>query len=417
VPDSEHVEAFLLAASHGGVRSNFGVVFSHITEPPVLDALLRKTHWLKDHQLQLCTHQVTRGVWWNDAELAKDLGRRDTEDAARVGEWVATSGTHDVLQDGLLEKLRLQVGGHFGARLRLLRIAMRRPRGASIQLLRSFLVDEDERLVRLAAREIVRRQPADYENILIQVMASAPESVRRVISRSVGQVGFDHYWERFDRMERSTRKTAGRAMLKVLADGIQRLERRLKGGPVEQRIKAMQIVQELGVADSVSPVLVNLCADPHPKLRSKAVALLAEINGVPPDLLMERALNDQDARVRANAIEVLEAKRRTEYVPLLTERARSSNHGRERANAIKAMARMRVGTAVSQLSNMLRDERPEHRISAMWALRQIGVWKMLRDVGQIAKEDTNLKVRRYAMTVLRGVADLLQSGTQSKAAG
>ena len=65
-PASEHVEAFLLGASHGQLRSHFGIVFSHIDEAPVLDALLRKTHWLKDQHLQLCMHQVSRGVWWGD---------------------------------------------------------------------------------------------------------------------------------------------------------------------------------------------------------------------------------------------------------------------------------------------------------------------------------------------------------------
>src|SRR5690349_3686423 len=72
-PAAEHVEAFLLGASHGQLRSHFGIAFSHIEEAPVLDALLRKTHWLKDHQLQLCMHQVTRGAWWGEAELAHDI--------------------------------------------------------------------------------------------------------------------------------------------------------------------------------------------------------------------------------------------------------------------------------------------------------------------------------------------------------
>src|SRR5687767_9324757 len=83
-PDSEHVEAFLLAASQAGLRTHFGVTFAHVVEPPVLDAVLRKTHWLKDHQLQLCMHQVNKGVWWGEAELDKDLARRDDEDAARI---------------------------------------------------------------------------------------------------------------------------------------------------------------------------------------------------------------------------------------------------------------------------------------------------------------------------------------------
>jgi hypothetical protein len=59
-PAGEHVEAFLLGASHGQLRSHFGIVFSHIEEAPVLDALLRKTHWLKDHQLQQRVLKVSR---------------------------------------------------------------------------------------------------------------------------------------------------------------------------------------------------------------------------------------------------------------------------------------------------------------------------------------------------------------------
>src|SRR4029077_15524900 len=105
-PASEHVEAFLLGASHGGLRSHFGVVFSHIEEAPVLDALLRKTHWLKDHQLQLCMHQVVRGIWWDDRELARDMERRPPEDASRVAEWLAVSGMHDVMQDQSMERIR-----------------------------------------------------------------------------------------------------------------------------------------------------------------------------------------------------------------------------------------------------------------------------------------------------------------------
>ncbi|HLL45814.1 MAG TPA: hypothetical protein VK399_03865, partial [Longimicrobiaceae bacterium] len=104
-PASEHVEAFLLGASHGQLRSHFGVAFSHIDEAPVLDALLRRTHWLKDHQLQLCVQQVGRGVWWDEPTLLRDVERRTPDDAARIGEWLGASGAHDVMQDERLDKL------------------------------------------------------------------------------------------------------------------------------------------------------------------------------------------------------------------------------------------------------------------------------------------------------------------------
>ncbi len=421
-PASEHVEAFLLVASRGNLRAHFGSVFSHIDEAPVLDALLRKTHWLKDNQLQVCLGQVSRGVWWGVAELTRDLERRNAADAARVGEWIAAGGIHDVEQD---ERLMLLLDHankaaanapqqSVEARLRLLRIAMRRKRGTSVKLLRALLGDSDERIVRMAAREIVRRRPADFENMLLKLMAGAPQSVRNVVGRAIGQAGFEQFWLRFDKLDKATRQQAGRAMLKLLPDAAQRLQRRAISGPAEQRVKALQIAQELGIAEGLQQVLVQLCADASARVRSKATSVLGEVPGAHTDVLIERLINDPDARVRANAIEVLEGRSDEKVVAVLAERALAAN-GRERANAVKALCRLRVSTAGKQLVDMLRDSRAEHRISALWVLRQIGWWQLVNEVGRLAKSDDNVRVRRYALGVLKGVADLLKD--QKKVAG
>lgn len=420
-PAAEHVSAFLLGASHAALRSHFGIVFSHIVEAPVLDALLRKTHWLKDHQLQLCMHQVHSGAWWEDRDLLHDIEKRTTSDAALVAEWVGVFGAHDVMQDERLKTINTRLlaadEDDFAARLRVFRVAARRRRGASVELLRTCLNDPDERLVRMACREILRRRPIDFENMLLQLMTSAPDSVRRVVSRALGQSGFDHFWQRFDRLDRTTRKSAGRAMLKLLPDATQRLARRLSSGPLDQRLKALQISQDLELAEQLRESIEPLCNYPDAKVRSKAIAVLGELSTISSEVLIDRVMNDTDARVRANAIEVLEARLDTDTIPLLTNRARSS-HNRERANAIKALSRMKVSTASGQLLLMLRDQRAEHKISALWALRQIGFWQLLNEVGTIAKADESLKVRRYALGVLRGVAELLkdrQSSTPSLA--
>ncbi len=411
-PAAEHVEAFLLGASHGQLRSHFGIAFSHIEEAPVLDALLRKTHWLKDHQLQLCMHQVTRGAWWDEASLMHDIDRRPAIDSVKIAEWIGVSGMHDSIQDQRLDALRMHSKDDFSARLRLLRVAISRKRGASVELIKSFLHDPDERLARIAAHDLVRRRPKDFENVLLQVMTTAPESVRKVIGRSIGQVGFEQFWQRFDKMEPATRKQAGRAMLKLLPDALSRLSRRLSSGPNEQRVKALQITQELNLAEALRNALIPLCSHPHARVRSKAVSVLGEVPAIATEVILEKVLNDSDARVRANAIEVLETKQAQEYVPLLAQRARST-HNRERANAIKAMGKMKVATASNQLLGMLRDQRSEHRISAMWALRQIGWWNLLNEVGRIAKSDPDQKAKRYALTVLRSIADAV--ATQRKA--
>ena len=413
-PDSEHIEAFLLGASQGQLRSHFGIVFSHIDEAPVLDALLRKTHWLKDHQLQLCMHQVTRGMWWDASSLARDIDRRPPGDAARIAEWLATSGVHDVVQDDRMERLLRHAEGNFGARLRLLRVAARRKRGSSVNLLRSMLSDRDERLMRMAAREIVRRRPPDYQNALLQLMTDAPESVRRVVSRAIGQSGFEQFWDRFDRLERSTRQQAGKAMLKLLPDGIARLKRRLGSPTPESKIKALQIAQELDLGASIQDELAHLCNDPNPHIRSKAVMVAGEVPAMAERVLVDRLINDPDSRVRANAIEVMDAQTQPKMLSVLAQRARS-HHNRERANAIKALMDMRVGAAAVQLGHMLRDPRPEHRVSALWALRQTGWWQLLTEVGRLAREDDNLRVRRYALTVLKVAASTAQNQDQKKA--
>jgi HEAT repeat protein len=357
-------------------------------------------------------HQVQRGVWLDGESLAKDLERREGAEVGRIAEWIGASGVHDAVQDERLIQLLRKANP--AGRLAILRVAARRKRGASVQLIKQMLSDPDERIARLAAREMIRRKPVDGDQVLLQLMGNAPESVRRVVSRAVGQSSFDSYWNRFDRLDKATRKQAGKAMLKVLPEAVTRLERKLNNGPTEQRLKALMVTQELGLAEGVREALIGLTKHANPKVRSKAVTVIGELPAGMPEVILDRVLTDEDPRVRANAIEVLEAKKKDEYVPLLTQRARSA-HNRERANAIKALHRMKVGTSIPQLTAMLQDARGEHRISALWAMKQMGVWKLIQQVGLLAKSDENIRVRRYALNVLKDVAEMVNEEKKRRA--
>jgi HEAT repeat protein len=201
-------------------------------------------------------------------------------------------------------------------------------------------------------------------------------------------------------------------MLKLLPDAPQRLGRRLASGPMEHQLKALQMTQELGLADPLRGAVTALASHPHPKVRSKAVNVLGQTPGPSVDVLMERVAQDADSRVRANAIEMLENHQTPEFIALLAERSRTANN-RERANAIKALHRMRMGNDGQALMAMLQDERPEHRISAMWVLKEIGWWKLLDEVSRIARSDPNLRARRYAVAVLKSVAEMVQSSKEA----
>ena len=421
-PAADGVDAFLLAASHGGQRTTFANSMARVADAPTLDGLLRRTHWLKDASLAACMAGVSRGAWWSDGELARDVSARCGDDAAKVGRWVAASGSADSVQDERLVAVRRHLltaePANVAARAELFRLAAGRPRGASVTLITAFLDDPDERLSRLAAREVVRRRPAEYRTLLMSRMGSAAPSVRRVIGRAVGQAGFDQFWANFENMQPDQRRAAGRALLKVVTDLPARLGRRLGAGggagagPVNDRLKALRMVAELGVAKQVAAPLVRLCGDPSPRVRSKAVALLAEVPTVPLDALVERLLNDPDARVRANAVEVLEGRQAGKtgtpgFVPTLVARARSGSN-RERANAIRALHRLRMDDVADALGQMLNDPRVEHRISALWAVRETGLWNLVGRVGQMVKGDPDGHVRQYALGVLRAVSDLIR---------
>ncbi len=428
-PAADGVDAFLLAAAYGGQRPTFANGMARAADAPTLDGLLRRTHWLKDAPLAACMAGVSRGAWWSDAELSRDVAARAGEDVARVARWIGASASADVVQDERLVAVRRHLltaePANVAARVELFRVAAARPRGASTLLITAFLDDPDERLARLAAREVARRRPSEYRNLLMARMGSAPASVRRVIGRAVGQAGFEQFWSNYDHMEFVQRRAAGRALLKMMPDLPARLNRKLTAGggpgagPVNDRLRALRMVAELGIPKQVGAALVKLCVDPSPRVRSKAVALLGEVPAASLDSLVERLLNDPDARVRANAVEVLEGRQAPGkagtpgFVPTLVQRARSGSN-RERANAIRALHRLRMDDVADALSHMLNDPRVEHRISALWAVKETGLWNLVGHVGQMAKGDPDGNVRQYAVGVLRAVSELLRVQQQQR---
>ncbi|HQY88549.1 MAG TPA: hypothetical protein PK402_07815, partial [Tepidisphaeraceae bacterium] len=120
-PEADHVPAFLVAGAYGGLRSHFGQAFSKIDQGNQLDALLRKTHWLLDNNLQLCVKQAAGGAWLDEPVLADDLARRTPTQAAQISDWVLSSGLSDQLTDARLARITQACGDNTTAKARLLR--------------------------------------------------------------------------------------------------------------------------------------------------------------------------------------------------------------------------------------------------------------------------------------------------------
>ncbi len=402
-PEAPFVTAFLIGATHFQLRGHFANAVGQTSDTNTLEALLEHTHWLKDARLSLAVKQVKQGAWWTKAELDRELRRRTPLRLAQAAEWICAGGVDAEPRRELLVALKTGVEPSAAARLGMLRAVTSRRDPADAEVIAAFLHDPDERIARMAARELLTRRPPDYENILLRGLSTLWPSVRQLISRSVGRASFESYWRRFDQMDVITRRASGLAMLKLLPDGVERLGRRLASGRLDHRLRALQIVDELGLLSPLRARLVPLCDDPNPRVRSKAVKLLGRTTAATPEALLDRALSDTDARVRANAIEVLETTRRFEFLPLLVERA-ARGEPRERANAIKALVRLEFPRVEPLMKAMLVDRRPEHRISGVWAARHVPQSGALALVAGLARRDPNPRVRRYALKLVQHVA-------------
>ena len=125
-PEAEHVEAFLLGATHGQLRLHFGNVFSHIEEvagagrAAAKDALAERP--------ATCNFACTRfrGAWVAGGRPAARHRPARAADACRIGDWLGASGMHDLMQDERLTILAQHAKSDLGGRLRLMRMAMRR---------------------------------------------------------------------------------------------------------------------------------------------------------------------------------------------------------------------------------------------------------------------------------------------------
>lgn len=398
------VPSLLLACTRGAMRTRFPITFGNITSPRVLAGLLSYTHRLKDHALQISIRATARGVWLEPTNLSNDLMARTPQQAADIGAWIANSALAPDIQGQLFLMTYIKAQSDTAARARLLFHVLQAHPSARVPALRQFVADPDDGIAICAARALGQHNVEDLPTLLLPLLKRASTPLRRLVSRLVGERSFEQYWLRFEHMPRISRQQAGRAMLKLVGDAPRRVAAKALSGPLRQRLKAMDIADELDLISGMGDTLSHMVVDPDPRIRSRVVMLLRDHRAREFELILTRALLDSDDRVRANAIEVIEKHGSLHYAELLNQRA-MSRANRERANAIKALHSIDPDNAIRQLRVMLADRQAEHRISAMWVLRELQQWQLLTHVAEISRNDQDLSVRRYALTLLRSLCD------------
>ncbi|GIW74191.1 MAG: hypothetical protein KatS3mg103_0713 [Phycisphaerales bacterium] len=223
-------------------------------------------------------------------------------------------------------------------------------------------------------------------------------------------------------------------------DQAQWLVQAIEQGPAQRRIEAITLCRRLGLPASHQAIRDALLAvvmlagpagglaedDPLQRVAATAVRALSQAPGREVGRALESACRYPAARVRANAVEALEDRRRRGLTDLPADRfvelavaLTGDAHQRVRANAVRAgllgleakpTDAVRSACA-SALRSMLGDERSAHRLSGLWVAGRVlrrgpelslgARWTELAAViADMARHDTDARARDRAQACL-----------------
>ena len=162
------------------------------------------------------------------------------------------------------------------------------------------------------------------------------------------------------------------------------------------------------------PSLVRLATGDDAKLAAAAMSALGSATGEASLDALERGLDHDDSRVRANAVEALAARASAEHLSRFTELAQSHDEAnRPRANAIAAILDQEPEAAAKALVQMLKDDRTAHRHSALWVAKSEGMVDVARHVAEMSISDPDETVRQRASQVINDLLGLMQEERES----
>ncbi len=314
---------------------------------------------------------------------------------------VCRSNEHLIAQLGSLRKV-----DDVPTRLIVLRKLMKQSAANfdAVNLITGFCADTDEDIARIALRHLIRIDYIDLYHLMLRLINSPHDSVRKIASRYVAPVGFEKYWDSWSRFDLNQRIAAGKALIKIDPTFHVQLGEKLESEHPADMHKAMSIIRTLNQGTFFEYALEHLTHHDDPKIASAAVKTLGSAATERAARILESSLEHGDARMRANAVEALDQIEHRNHVNQLVKMSKGDDN-RPRANAIGALLSMNFADALTTLGNMLNDERPMHRLSALWLVDHLNLRDMVRHVAELSISDKDPKVRTRASKLIEHFID------------
>lgn len=261
-------------------------------------------------------------------------------------------------------------------------------------VLRGLAHGDDPATAEIARLEMGLRRPLEYPPDDLLAMKEG-RGIHPAGRREAKPLDFNRLWAVFDQIAPAEAAEQGRRILAEDRKARSTLASRLSLGEPADRLRAIRLLDVLGMIEPFSNQLYTLSYDEHPEVRSAAVKALGSVSGAGAMRVLRTALNDTDQRVQANAIEAIDASEQETPADALIAKLNSPN-SRVRANAVKALLKLGVREAAETLLLMLQSPGRASRISALWLVEHMGLIPLTERVMSIAESDEDSQVRDRA---------------------
>jgi len=224
---------------------------------------------------------------------------------------------------------------------------------------------------------------------------TANKSARSSAGEAPADGHFDDFWSSFDQLDESACQDTAKALDQEDGQFLNRIRAKLAEQSATDRLRAISLVRKMRLTRHMGQQIHRLCGDPDCGVRAMAVAALADIPGRETVHKLIEAIDDQDPRIQANAIEALEAVDPTHLQDLIEPKLASPNN-RIRANAITAILKPEYTLAMQALVTMLGHPDATFRRSALWAISKAVPLHLLAKIRKLAECDPDSKVKQVA---------------------
>jgi hypothetical protein len=273
---------------------------------------------------------------------------------------------------------------------------------AAREALREATFDSEPRVARAALEALVGIDPKLARACAWSLLRSEHALVRaaaRTIAPAPAESALVEAWDRIERNE-----SRGWALLRAaLAQDPTTVAALLRGkiaaGEPASRCRAAAAARRLGVVEAVEAELLAAAQGENERVAAAAVSALGESGSTAARAVLSAALGHADGRVRANAVEAIS---RTNPDAPVVRAWVSSDVPRARGNAVRARLLLAGDPAgADSLASMLTDDRRGHRLSGLWVAERAGLTSVSDRVAEIARRETEPRVRNRARRCAR----------------